>query len=238
MHCDECKLSLSEFMDNELAPGEAESVRVHLAVCDDCSSMCAELAAMVETSRLELADMPEPPNSPAMWRRIANVIETEAAQKPEQPVVKKRFWHLSLPQLAAAVVAIAVISSLVTVVGIRNYSQPSADDLTSRTAATQTTFEKVLSKFGLIDTPQAARDRRLKEQQATIDYWASRVQMRRSQWNGRTREAFDRNMRVIDQSLVQYTELLQQDPDDELSSEMLDAVMNDKMNLLRDFSDL
>ncbi len=32
--------------------------------------------------------------------------------------------------------------------------------------------------------------------------------------------------------------ILEQDPEDDLSSEMLDSVLNDKMNLLRDFSDL
>jgi hypothetical protein len=43
---------------------------------------------------------------------------------------------------------------------------------------------------------------------------------------------------VIEQSVAQYTNMLKEDPDDELSSEMLDAVLTDKMNLLRDFSDL
>ena len=39
--------------------------------------------------------------------------------------------------------------------------------------------------------------------------------------------------------LVPYnTTTLERDPDDELSGEMLDSVLNDKMNLLRDFSDL
>jgi hypothetical protein len=45
-------------------------------------------------------------------------------------------------------------------------------------------------------------------------------------------------LQVIDQSLNEYTVILEQDPEDDLSSEMLDSVLNDKMNLLRDFSDL
>jgi hypothetical protein len=32
--------------------------------------------------------------------------------------------------------------------------------------------------------------------------------------------------------------ILEQDPEDDLSGEMLDSVLNEKMNLLRDFSDL
>ena len=52
------------------------------------------------------------------------------------------------------------------------------------------------------------------------------------------RDAFDRNLNEIDASVSEYTYILQQNPDDELSGEMLDAVLDDKMNLLRSFSDL
>ncbi len=89
-----------------------------------------------------------------------------------------------------------------------------------------------------METPQQARDRRLKEQQAAIEYWNARVQTRRVQWDRATRDAFDRYQQVIDDSVNDYTMILQQDPEDELSGEMLDSVLNEKMNLLRDFSDL
>ena len=107
-----------------------------------------------------------------------------------------------------------------------------------RSAVSQTVFEKVLGKIGLMETPQQVRDRRLKEQQAAIDYWNERVQTRRVAWDRSTRDAFDRNLQVIDASLNDYTMILSQDPDDELSGEMLDSVLDDKMNLLRDFSGL
>ncbi|MBK9767686.1 MAG: hypothetical protein IPP63_12055 [Chloracidobacterium sp.] len=100
------------------------------------------------------------------------------------------------------------------------------------------TFEKVLAKVGLMDTPQRSRERRIQEQQAAISYWNDRVQARRVQWDRVTRDAFDRNLKVIDESVAQYMQILKQDPEDELSVEMLDAVMSDKMSLLRDFADL
>jgi hypothetical protein len=58
------------------------------------------------------------------------------------------------------------------------------------------------------------------------------------QWDRTTREAFDRNLNVIDEAVNDYTTILQRDPEDELSGEMLDSVLTEKMNLLRDFSDL
>jgi hypothetical protein len=52
------------------------------------------------------------------------------------------------------------------------------------------------------------------------------------------REAFDRNLQEIDQVVNEYTQILEENPQDDLSSEMLDSALNEKMNLLREFSDL
>lgn len=240
MHCDECKEQLGAFMDSDLDESQASPVRLHLATCRECATVCEDLASLVDVCKTEVSNELLPPNSQALWCRINNIIESEIvpeANKPPEPP-RRRFWQLSFPQLASALLCIAVISSLLTVVGIRQFTQPKTEDFTTRTAASQTTFEKVLSKVGLIDTPQQTRDRRVKEQQTAIAYWDTRVQTRRVQWDKHTRDAFDRNLQVLNETLNEYTAILQQDPEDELSGEMLDSVLNDKMNLLRDFSDL
>ncbi len=240
MGCDECNNLLSFYMDNDLDECQASDIREHLAGCPDCARVCEDLSSILDVCITEAPSELVPPNSKALWCRINNVIESEIKSdipKQEEPV-KGGFWRFSYLQLSAAVLCIAVISSLLTIVGIKNYLQPTAADFTTRTASTQTTFEKVLCKMGIIETPQEARERRLKEQKAAIDYWNTRVQARRAQWDRTTRDAFDRNMQVIDESVNDYTRILQQDPEDELSGEMLDAVLDDKMSLLRDFSDL
>ncbi len=152
----------------------------------------------------------------------------------EEPTGRR--WRFSFLNVAAAVVCIAIVSSLVTLLSIRSYFPPSPEPM--RSASSRTVFEKVLGKIGLMETPQQTRERRLKEQQLAIDYWNERVQARRVQWDRATRDAFDRNLQVIDDSVRDYTFILQQDPDDELSGEMLDSVLDDKMNMLREFSSL
>ena len=227
-------------MDCDLDEVRSSAIRAHLAICRECSTVCEDIASLVDICSTEPASEILPPNSKALWCRINNIIESEVAPElaspPEMP--RKRFWQFSFPQLASALVAIAVVSSLLTLVAIRQYSLPKSEDFTSRNASTQTTFEKFLSKVGLVDTPQQARERRVREQQAAINYWDARVQARRVQWDKNTRDAFDRNLQAINQSLNEYSVILEQDPDDDLSSEMFDSVLNDKMNLLRDFSDL
>ena len=92
-----------------------------------------------------------PPNSQALWCRINNLIESEI--KPEPPPVvevpRRRIWRLSFARLAAsASLGIAVISSLLTIVGIKNYNRPDPDDLARSLQARQTTFERIASKLG------------------------------------------------------------------------------------------
>jgi len=235
MNCDECKELLSPFLDNELEETRASVVRAHLSLCRACSTVCEDLASLLDVCATD-ADQLVPPNSKAMWLRINNVIESEPKPvPPAQPA--KRSWQFSFGQVAVALGCIALVSSVATVVAIREYLQPPSADLAVR-STTQTTFEKVLGKLGLMETLHEARERRIREQQAAIEYWNARVQSRRLQWDRATRDAFDRNLRVIDETVAEYTTILQQNPDDDLSSEMLDAVLDDKMNFLRDFSDL
>jgi hypothetical protein len=181
-----------------------------------------------------------PPNSQALWCRINNIIESEIKPETEepQPSPVRRGWSFSFSQVGAAALGVAIISSLLTIVGIRNYFEPSADDYVTRSAASQTTFERFLIKIGLSESPAEARMRRIKEQQAVIDYWNKRVAARRAQWDNRLREAFDRNLNEIDHAVSEYTISLEKDPQDELSGEMLDSALTEKMNLLRQFSEL
>jgi hypothetical protein len=239
MKCEECSQLISAFMDNGLEEERALEVRTHLAVCIPCAAICEDFAAIVDACELE--DSPEllPPNSQALWCRINNLIESEIKPEPlpvEPP--RRRLWQLSLGQLAAGFLGIAVVSSLLTIIGIKNYSQPSDQDFVTRSPSSQTTFEKIAGKLGLMETPQQARARRIKEQQATIEYWNNRVQIRRAQWDRNLRETFDRNLNVIDQAVDEYTLILEKDPQDDLSGEMLDSALMDKVSLLREFSDL
>ena len=161
MNCDECKNLISVFMDNELDPGRAVAVRMHLAVCLECSRVCEDFASILDVCTAESPSELVPPNSQALWCRINNIIENEPKQatQPAFEQMKGRLWQLSFTQLAAAVLCIAVVSSLLTVAAIRNYMQPAEADFTTRSAETQTTFEKVLSRVGLVDTPQQSRRR-------------------------------------------------------------------------------
>ena len=52
------------------------------------------------------------------------------------------------------------------------------------------------------------------------------------------RETFDRNMRVIDQAVNDSMNELNRNPHDDVSEQMLNEALNDKLALLKEFSDL
>lgn len=247
MTCEQCQELISAFLDRDLDETISGNVRTHLAACEKCAKVCADFAAILDFCQLEDS---MPPNPKALWCRINNLIETEVIpEKMEEQVAAEtragwfsRFWNnswqFSFSQVLAAFIGIALVSSLLTIVGIQNYSAR-RDAATANSVAVQPTFfDKVLSKLGLIETPQQARERRVKEQQLAIDYWRKRVEERRSQWDAHLREAFDRNLNEINQVVYEYDKILQENPQDEISSEMLDSALNEQMELLREFSEL
>ncbi len=133
-------------------------------------------------------------------------------------------------------IAITIISSLLTVVAVKNFSGP--EDSLAGYEAEPSMFEKVLASVGMSETPAERANRRLKERKSAIDYWTNRVSKRRVEWDTDTRVTFDRNMDVIDKAVKQYTRILKENPQDEISTEMLDSALNEKMELLREFSEL
>ncbi len=244
MNCLRCQESLSPFLDNDLDEQTSAAVRAHLDDCEPCNKLHEDFLALLDNG---LFDQPLPeltPNSQALWCRINNIIESEIVKDepaPEPEPVRGLFargFSFSFSQVGATVLGVALISSLLTVVGIRNYLEPGGDDFAGESEPRVTIATKLLSTVGLVDSPNEARERRIREHKAAIDYWDRRVQQRRAQWNEQMRSAFDRNLNEIDQAVGEYQTILQKDPEDELSGEMLDAALTEKMNLLRQFSEL
>ena len=249
MNCENCQELLSEYIDGELNAVDAANVQAHLGMCVECAELHLDFSSILTfcDKKETVADVYEP-NSQALWCRIHNEIENEVKPEIAKEIEVKRAnrtwfeklwdrtWQLSFTQTVSAVLGIALLSSLLTIVGIRNYSD--SNEFTADANMSPTLFERVLGRIGVIETPRETREKRLKEQQTAIDYWNNRVEVRKAQWNSHLREAFDRNLTEIDQVVNEYTQILEENPQDTVSSEMLDSAMTEKMELLKGFSEL
>jgi len=245
MNCGNYQNLISSFLDGELDPETWQAVEAHMEGCQDCLGVYEDFSRILDFCDESFAEETAPPNSHALWCRINNIVETEIPEVPVEEVTSQRpgwfarFWHnsldLSAAQLASGIAAIALVSSLLTVVAFKNLSTPS--DPVSGSESSPSIFDKVLGQLGVGETPVEKNHNRLKEQRAAIEYWKNRVEARRATWNSETKLVFDRNLSEIEKAVTEYTRLLNDNPEDAISNEMLDSALKEKMELLREFSE-
>ncbi len=229
MNCETCQELIHDLIDGSISRSDESILNTHLNDCLDCTSVRQDLASIIGFCRTRRGEYEAPPNEHALWLRIRNVIEAEqggrtVAQAERRPSFLGRLmghsWELSLPQLTAAAVAIVLLVSLTTVVGLRRW----------QTAVPVATA-------GVVSSSTDVNDRFAQRQQA-INYWNQRVELNKARWSAEMRETFDRNMSVIEQTVATSLEELKKNPHDEISEQMLNESLNDKLALLKEFSDL
>jgi hypothetical protein len=252
MNCEKCQELLSDFLDNALSPEEQSTLSVHLEECLSCFAVRDELNSIVSFCRDCREEYVAPPNEHALWLRIRNTVESELAATASAgravlaergseswwSRIMGRSWQLSLPQMTAAVAAITVSVALITALSLQrvqngtdNNPAPTRASVTDRTGAPSTVDASSRMSASNVDD-------RMRKQRLAIEYWNQRVEQRKAYWNQQMREAFDRNMSVIDQAVNYSRDELNRNPHDEVSEEMLNSALNDKMELLREFADL
>jgi hypothetical protein len=228
MNCETCQELIHDLLDGSINQRDEFNLNTHLKDCLDCESVRQDLAAIVGFCQTQRGQYEAPPNANALWLRIRNTIEAElpsrVAANRERPHsfisrVMGQSWELSLPQLAASAVAIVLLVSLATVVGLRRWGGYGVEP-----GPTQIEASNVTDRFS--------------QRRQLIDYWNQRVEMNKARWSPEMRETFDRNMKVIDQAVADSLNELHRNPRDEISEQMLNESLNDKLTLLKEFSDL
>ena len=246
MNCEKCQELLSDFLDGVLDDEAHRAMSVHMEECLECFHVQSELDQIVSFCRDARGQYEAPPNERALWLRIRNTIESEqtntsvvatTAKISRAPLnwwarVMDRHWELSLPQLAAAVSVIIMAVALGTAFSLRQVQQAGSTS-ESQMATSGRPQRAVQGGKAVADDV----DDRVRRQQAAIDYWKDRVAERKRRWNPQMREAFDRNLSVVDEAVEDSRKRLKTNPHDEISEEMLNAALNDKMELLKEFSD-
>ena len=229
MNCEKCQELVHELLDGSISRSDELTLNTHLRECLDCESVRQDLTSIVGFCRANRGEYEAPPNSQALWLRIRNVIESNTIPAPSGARAPRRSfladwmgrsWELSLPQLASLIAAIVLCVSLVTVVGVRRWGTPlpsmSQGSISNSTPVTDRVFQR----------------------QQLISYWNQRVELNKARWSPEMRATFERNLQVIDQAVSQSLNELDRNPHDEISEQMLNESLNDKLALLKEFSDL
>lgn len=232
MNCEQCQELVSDLVDGVLNQKDQLLLDAHLEECFSCADVRKDLESIVGFCRTHRGEYEAPPNERAAWLRIRNVIEADniaAAAQAVQTVDEQRAgfwqrlfgqsWQLSFPQLAASVAALVVVVALTTVVGVRRLETPATVKNNS-------------------PSPAFDIDVRNWQQQQAIRFWNARIETNRARWSPQMRDTFDRNLGVIDQAVNDSLKELNTNPHDEISEEMLNSALNEKIALLKEFSEL
>jgi putative zinc finger protein len=230
MNCENYQDLLSDLIDGSLTPNDQNKVEAHLAVCKVCADARADLDSIVDFCRTHQGEYEAVPNERALWLRISNIIESESPARTEAAVaagagwwfrLMNKRWQMSFPQLATTMAAVIVVAVMVTFGGTRFFNSNGVKS----------------SGLGLAADSSSLQDR-YRQQQQTIAYWNNRVELNKARWSPQMRETFDRNLGVIDAAVNDSMGRLSQNPHDEVSEEILNAALIDKIALLKEFAEL
>ena len=253
MNCEKCQELLSDFLDGAMSTDDKATFNAHLDECLPCFNVHAEMNTIVTFCRDNRGDYAAPPNSEALWLRIRNIIEGESmaaaaaatAQDPTRTTRREswwsramgRSWELSLPQVAMAAVAIIIVASLATIFSLRGLQKVGidADNMASANPNGAPAASLTYSNNG---AKALEMNNRLWQQQQQIKYWSQVVEERKVHWSQKVREDFEHNLTLLDETVQESLQKLSTQPHDEVTEEMLNSALNDKMQLLKEFSDL
>jgi phage baseplate assembly protein W len=230
MNCEKYQNLLSDLIDRSLTPTVCDEVEAHLSACAPCAEARTDLQALVAYCREHRGEYEAVPNERAMWLGISNVIEAELGSRKADAVpagagwwfrLTNRSWQLTFPQLATSIAATIVVAVLLTFAAMKLVNNGGI-----RTGGV--TLGKDVSDV----------HDRIRQQEQTIAYWNKRVELNKARWTEQMRTAFDQDMAVYDGTVNEAMRRLDQNPHDEVSEDVLNSALNDKIALLKEFGDL
>jgi hypothetical protein len=214
---------LSEYLDGELSAGERIALDAHLQTCAECSALLDELRAVVAQARgLELL-----PPGHDLWPGIAERIGATAQRSGSIDLASRRResrrWSFSIPQLAAAAIALMTVSGG-TAWLLRGTAQPAVP--------------VPVASIPVPNSPiitQATNGRGTAKQsyaQAVADL--ERVLAGgRGQLDSTTIRVIEQNLAAIDRAIAQAQNALDADPANLYLNTHLAETMRRKLDLLR-----
>ena len=213
---------LSEYLDGELTDGERIALEAHLQSCGECSSVLTDLRQVVARARMLEHEAPHHDLWPVIAQRIgATVGETRTVDLGSRRAARR--WSFSLPQLAAAGIALMTLSGgavwLLHSPEQQNFAPPSA-----------------IVPSGNPRVINAAVNPR---GNATQSYAAAVADLERVLASGRgqldttTIRVIEQNLAAIDRAIAQAQRALDADPANLYLNTHLAETMRRKLDLLR-----
>lgn len=220
MLCTDCQELISDYIDGQLELGEQAQVERHLADCEPCRAVRDDLLQIVHFSH----QLPEQAPATALWSRIQTEL---AKEQPAGTSARVRLWwtrlreqhfNLSLPQLAASAAALTIVLSLGIIVFRRDV--PTAP---------------VNMNAGAVERLSSASHADFDQLEQQINRLSETIEQKKGGWTPELREAYERNLVYVNQSLAECRHQMNDDPADDNAQELMLNAYREKLRLLEGF---
>jgi anti-sigma factor RsiW len=207
---------LSDYLDGELTDNERSALERHLDACPTCSAALDDLARVIDRARR----LPSRPPAVDLWSGIAARIGADAVHTPVAPVRARRRWSFSLPELAAATLAIAVVSGgSVWFLAGRSPAPAVPTGPVAVSPGPAPTLAQPAVAEQRYDAAVADLERVLDQGRGTLDTTTVRI--------------IERNLALIDRAIADARRALAADPGNAYLNAHLARTMRRKIDLLR-----
>jgi hypothetical protein len=223
-----------DLIDGLLSSAVAERARRHMSECADCRDRYASLAELTSDLRSLPRDATPPPE---IWQAIARRIdgttpdaEAEAAEVLMMPGVRRtsekprRLVSFTIPQLAAASVALVAASAGLLWTATSRPAGPVADTPPAVTAGVSTGAARFV-------TDETSYD-------MALDELLTIVETARPYLAPETLVALDQSLAEIDAAIDEIGAALESDPSSDLLNSMLVTQQRSKLRVLRQVATL
>jgi len=209
---------LSEYVDGDLTPEERRSLEAHLDGCATCARIVADLRAVVATAR----GLPDRDPTADLWSGIA-------ARLPDAPGVtslplrrRQRKWTaFAVPQLAAAGLALVLVSSGVLWVALRDGGEAGAPPVTVPVMTVSPAATDPAEAYG-----------------AAIADLETVLAQHRERLDTATVRVLEESLAIIDRAIGEAQAALAEDPANRYLNGHLTTTMQRKLTLLQQAASL
>ena len=212
MSCQDYEIALGDYVDGTLDERSRGELEIHLASCERCRAIAADLS-VIRQATLAL-DRELPP--PHVWTRLSEAFEAERGST-------FRGWGFTWQTLAASLVTVTLVASLAWVGnGLAPIKAPSGR-LASATP-NQVEAISVKAEFELAEAQYTSAIAGLesirKSEESALDM--------------DTADVLQANLTVIDGAITESRAALQTEPDNPAAQESLFDALRSKLELLQD----
>jgi len=234
---------LSAYLDGDLTADERAAVEAHLAQCEPCRVTLDDLKRLVRRA----SALDDTPPARDLWPGIAARIQELAAEPDVIPLApRRRRFSFSVPQLAAAAVALMALSGGVATLAVRGgttarLASGPALIVDSAGGRTSPDSPRLPIGSGALDVgrragpavPVSAGERAVVSYDTAITELQNVLASRRGELDTSTARVLEQSLHVIDQAIAQARAALARDPNNPYLNGHLQQALDRKLSVLR-----